>query len=371
MGLALNERGEAAGSSSVASGATHAALWRTGGRPIDLGTLGGGRSSAGDLNNRDTVTGTAQIQTGQNRAFIWSAGKMAAIGVLGSSTSSSSGYGINDAGAIVGFASLQDGGHGFVWTRRGGIKDLGTLGGRLSFALAINSFGAVAGASDLPDSASSTPVIWRGAKPSPFGLPTGFDFGFAYGISFTGQVAGYFEKTGGAGSDVFISDKGQLRDIGRLADYQFSRGLAINSAGQVVGPAFRSLGARTHPFLSRAGVIVDLNTLLPAGSPWDLRNAYDVNDVGQIVGDGILNGETRGFVLTPPRAEQVANIRAFVSALQPGTTSLEREAASLLGAGCKGIRALASLAPKQRKLGAVRRDALVVRVGALHRSLRC
>jgi hypothetical protein len=39
--------------------------------------------------------------------------------------------------------------------------------------------------------------------------------------------------------------------------------------------------------------------LLPANSGWTLYDAFDINDLGQIVGAGTHNGITRGFVLTP------------------------------------------------------------------------
>jgi hypothetical protein len=46
--------------------------------------------------------------------------------------------------------------------------------------------------------------------------------------------------------------------------------------------------------------MIDLNSLLPENSPWDyLRDAKDINNSGQIVGIGRINGQIRGFVATP------------------------------------------------------------------------
>jgi hypothetical protein len=42
-----------------------------------------------------------------------------------------------------------------------------------------------------------------------------------------------------------------------------------------------------------------LNDLIPPSSGWVLEYAYDVNDFGQIVGAGSLDGQPRGFLLTP------------------------------------------------------------------------
>lgn len=45
--------------------------------------------------------------------------------------------------------------------------------------------------------------------------------------------------------------------------------------------------------------MLDLNSLLPPSSGWILNNAYAINDEGDVVGDGRLDGELRGFLLTP------------------------------------------------------------------------
>jgi hypothetical protein len=43
----------------------------------------------------------------------------------------------------------------------------------------------------------------------------------------------------------------------------------------------------------------DLNTLIRTNSGWVLTTATDINVWGQIVGNGTLNGEPHGFLLTP------------------------------------------------------------------------
>lgn len=43
----------------------------------------------------------------------------------------------------------------------------------------------------------------------------------------------------------------------------------------------------------------NLNALIPADSGWALTAATAINDAGQIVGTGILDGQTRAFLLTP------------------------------------------------------------------------
>ena len=55
-----------------------------------------------------------------------------------------------------------------------------------------------------------------------------------------------------------------------------------------------------RPFLwSQAKGMHDLNTLISSKSGWVLNTATDINVWGQIVGQGELNGQRHGYLLTP------------------------------------------------------------------------
>jgi hypothetical protein len=43
----------------------------------------------------------------------------------------------------------------------------------------------------------------------------------------------------------------------------------------------------------------DLALMVTNASGWVLSEARDINDSGQIIGNGVLNGELRAFLLTP------------------------------------------------------------------------
>ena len=43
----------------------------------------------------------------------------------------------------------------------------------------------------------------------------------------------------------------------------------------------------------------DLNATLPADSGWTLEKAKAINNRGQIIGSGTLNGQAHMFLLTP------------------------------------------------------------------------
>ena len=73
----------------------------------------------------------------------------------------------------------------------------------------------------------------------------------------------------------------------------------INQSGQMVGIMWDSEqeDATEHAFIFDAQYGVrDLNDLIDPNSGWVLTFVRDINDKGQIVGYGELNGEKRGFV---------------------------------------------------------------------------
>jgi probable HAF family extracellular repeat protein len=78
---AINDRGEAVGSSVTASGEQHAVLWRDG-EVIDLHTLGTS-SSASAIGPRGHVAGTYVAGDGQTRGFLWWCGRMTDLGLSG------------------------------------------------------------------------------------------------------------------------------------------------------------------------------------------------------------------------------------------------------------------------------------------------
>jgi probable HAF family extracellular repeat protein len=54
-----------------------------------------------------------------------------------------------------------------------------------------------------------------------------------------------------------------------------------------------------EPFLYENGNLWDLNQLIPENSGWILKEATDINNDGQIVGSGEIDGEIHAFLLTP------------------------------------------------------------------------
>lgn len=129
----------------------------------------------------------------------------------------------------------------------------------------------------------------------------------ANGISDAGHVVGHSE-TGVPDSSLdgqtvraFLWQSGRMTDLGVLPDFIESRANDVNSDGIVVGFCLNHPGPDQprRAFVWIDGVMTDLNDLIPAGTGWELSEARAINETGQIVGNGILDGQRRAFLLTP------------------------------------------------------------------------
>ncbi|GAA0213331.1 hypothetical protein GCM10009123_20740 [Kangiella japonica] len=84
-------------------------------------------------------------------------------------------------------------------------------------------------------------------------------------------------------------------------DFTDSRAMDINNVGQIVGRALVSVPTigESGAFLYENEEMKNLNELIACDSPWTLTEARAINDAGQIVGFGTVDGEIRAFRLDP------------------------------------------------------------------------
>jgi probable HAF family extracellular repeat protein len=250
-----------------------------------FGSLGGPDSWAYGVNNAGQVVGTATVAgSGHKHAYVYSNGAMTDLGTLGGDDSEA--YAINNHGIVVGWADTIPGRsspHAFVY-RNGVMHDVNPPGVQSSVALDINDAGQVVG--DL----ISPGHIYRGFLYSQGVLTVlgtfGGDYSEAWGINNAGQVVGASNYAPGVTRAYLYSD-GVMTDLGTLPDGQFSEAIAINDAGQVIGWSDANGNYDNHAFLDQDGVMTDLGTL-----GGDLSVGSAINAAGQVVGWSYLAGSS-------------------------------------------------------------------------------
>lgn len=309
---AINNAGQIAGY-AVTGGHSHAFIYENGVK-TDLGTFGGPRSFAYGINASGQVVGNASVPgfPGGDHAFVsTNGGPKTDLGLFPGGGSSAYASGINASGQIVGNAYLADN-----FTRRafrysdGVMTMLGTLGGNSSRALDINDSGLIVGSSATGVGFAEHAFVIN-ARGVMFGLGTfGGSFSFGYAINNAGHAVGQSYTTGNAEQHAFHFTGEALIDLGTLGGTS-SAAYDINSSNEIVGSASTPDNLDVHAVLFSDGEVIDLNALVVADSGWVLNEALSINDFGLIVGRGTLNGQQRGFLLTPTAIPEPSSYSAM------------------------------------------------------------
>jgi probable HAF family extracellular repeat protein len=366
-----------------------AVLWE-GRKPINLGTVPGGTESlAIAVNNRGRVVGfsnndipdafsLAGFPT-QTRAFLWHNGVMRDLGTLGGPDAAATF--VNDRGQVAGF-SYSDSTvnpltglptiHPFLW-ENGKMTDLGSLGGSVAGPLFgftsgyFNNNGELVGSSNLAGDVTHHPFLWSKSEGMKDLGTLGGTFGYANWINDAREVVGIANTVGDQFLHAFLWKDGVMTDLETVGSDPSSEGKSVNSRGQVVGASFdlNTANVDLHGFLwENGGPIADLNTLVPPGSDVTITNAFDINDRGEIAGNGFLpNGDVRAVLLIPcdeghPRLEgcDYDDVEAVADA-QVRSTQITQPAATASAAGLSPAERMSRfrsmLASRNRRFGAV------------------
>jgi probable HAF family extracellular repeat protein len=267
MAFGINNVGQAVGQAYYTSTASTQATLFYNGQNTNLGTLHGyAFSVANSINDLGQAVGTA-ISTNSHytQAVLFSNGIATALGILPGGHASYA-YSINNSGQAVGYSttSIYDGPSYATLYSNGQITNLGGLGGSQSAAYSINNSGQAVGfAYTGGDNGTAHAALFSNGKVVDLGtLPgEGNNFSFANSINNSGIAVGYAQNYSPTG----------VWGTGRAVMYS-------------------------------NGTATDLNSLVDAANGWTLTYASDINELGQIVGKGILNGHETAFLLTPDSA---------------------------------------------------------------------
>ena len=299
-----------------------------------------------DINDAGQFTGVVQRRADfavfALRGAVDAGGSQSALEYLAPPTGEDrvSGKGINNVGQLGVTGSHQIGNNEISSVYRTSAigtalsyTALGTLNNSPNNGVTgINASGEVAGDSGRQAFRSSK----NGAAPSLTGLGflSGGTESFGSGINASGQVAGYGDDASG-NYRAFVSSKTgdalSLTNLGLYAGLSESdssdvEAYGIDTAGDVVGAVYLD-GIRQYRafyYSASAGKMFSLNDLIDPASGWILEDAYGINDLGQITGDGLYNGVRQAFLITPNAA----------ATPEPGSIAL------LVGMGITGVGVL-------------------------------
>jgi probable HAF family extracellular repeat protein len=274
FGHSLNDNGVVAGSEFIGGGLHAFIATNQSGTPTDLGTtsLGGSVAEADFINNGGDIAGQANLAGNGSAQAYYSPGPISAsprtfVALhLGASSSNSSTAGINASGIVIGEGFIGVGSiqHGFVYTPNAtNNTQFGTLQ-ELVITPQDNTF---VGASD------------------------------AEAINSAGEVVGMSAINATQTHAYMYTIANGVQDLGTLMADNSGNSVAdaINSQGWIVGTATSASG--TDPFIDIAGAMYDLNTAAYRGAFTQLITATGINDNGFIIGTGIMNGKTQGYIL--------------------------------------------------------------------------
>jgi uncharacterized membrane protein len=259
------------------------------------------------VNEAGTVVGTGATTTfGSNPLpLIWKNGTVAQL-PLPSGQTVGRANDINDSEVAVGSVNggsleapvIYSGANATLITT---VAANGTV---MRTAFSINDAGLIAGTGiDPANAARNVGMVYNpttGTMLDIGSLPTG-NGALAFDISNAGHVVGSAMQNQGSGTPFIWTEAGGMVAVPLPAGTSQGSLRGVNSDGWAVGTASNAFAI---PFLYDGTQSVTIQSLVPVGSGWDLSmntssSAMGISEDGIIVGTGVFNGKTRGYMLVP------------------------------------------------------------------------
>jgi probable HAF family extracellular repeat protein len=271
------------------------------------GDVGIGMNGINDLGD---VVGESLTDYYPSHPVIYSGGKTTEIASLGILSVLEA---INDSGHIAGWDNRRDRPPVPFLYREGKV----TTPTEAGQAFGINNRDAVVGAKlELLEPWKSKAFTYKNARITDLGTLPGHICSAAQAINDRDQIVGVsapiyncnafepsYPNINGGRAFLYNPAKG-IVNLGTLRGTDaYSVARAINMCGQVVGFSGTLAGPTSDSglsaFLYARGRMVDLNSRVFNRSAFQLTVASGINDHGQIVGRGSINGQLHAFLLTP------------------------------------------------------------------------
>ena len=165
-------------------------------------------------------------------------------------------------------------------------------------------------------------------------LPSAFG-GYATAINENNLIVGTSasDSTSGTYAAAYVYDGVVVEYLDPLPGGLHSGAADIDDFDRVVGYSESSSGNRAVMWDGATGSIQDLNEFLVAGSCWVLSSAVAINNAGDIVGLGLLNGQPHGFLLSSDTQPPPTNLPPVAIASVDNPTPLVRTKLNFFSAG--------------------------------------
>lgn len=304
--------------------------WTAGTGMVGLPNLAGRNFAvANDVNDAGLVVGTSSTTSFGSSPLpvMWNNGSVTAL-TLPAGFTVGQANSVNAAGVIAGAVGSGIAQRAALFV--GGVGSLITAttanGSFMTVAFGINDAGLVVGSGVDPNNAAvNVGMVYDSVTGvmSTVGALPGANGALNFGVSNSGYVVGSSMLNQGSGQPFVWSAAGGISAIGLPPATSQASARGVNDRGWVVGTAG---GAFAVPFLHADGSTYALQSLLPAGSGWDLStntssSALAITNEGTIVGTAVHDGLTHAYAM-------------FLAPVpEPGSAALMLAGAGLLALG--------------------------------------